>query len=265
MRDARLADPAVLLAALGGDRKAVAAIVRGIIGSAEPALHALADAALRADLPVTIRRCHALRTNAALMGAQGLADQLRDFEMRLRQGGEMPTPLQCEELMVQFAAAENCLYQAFADDVALAESPVAGMRLRVLVADDNALMRQLMTMQLARFDVDISQAESGAAAVDAVANTFFALVFLDCHMPDCDGMQAATQIRQNESATGSGRIPIIGMSADLSPGLIAMARSAGMDDFMRKPLVPADMAARVQHWIRPSMCSQQSMRSHLRI
>jgi CheY-like chemotaxis protein len=86
------------------------------------------------------------------------------------------------------------------------------------------------------------------AAVDAVANgrhavshygqAKYAVVLMDCQMPEMDGHEATRKIRELESSHG-GRIPIIAVTAHAMTSERSRCRAAGMDDCLVKPVAPA--------------------------
>jgi len=66
---------------------------------------------------------------------------------------------------------------------------------KILVAEDNAALQQILAQQFAHLDVSATIVGNGAEAVAALARESFALVFMDCHMPELDGFAATRAIR----------------------------------------------------------------------
>ncbi len=77
-------------------------------------------------------------------------------------------------------------------------------------------------------------ANNGAEAVDKVGSGDFDLVFMDCQMPEMDGYEATRRIRTLASPTNS--VPIVAMTANALSGDRESCFSAGMDDFLSKPI-----------------------------
>jgi PAS domain S-box-containing protein len=104
----------------------------------------------------------------------------------------------------------------------------------VLVAEDN-LINQLVAVRMLEargFSVDV--AVNGSEAVAMAQRRPYAMVFMDCQMPELDGFAATAQIRRDEA--GTRRVPIIAMTANVLAGDRERCLAAGMDDYLGKPL-----------------------------
>lgn len=127
----------------------------------------------------------------------------------------------------------------------LGDPPPAGAP-RVLVVDDNETNRRFMGGLLRRAGYEVRLATNGFEAVDHVLSESFALVLMDLHMPDMDGIEATACIRESES--GIRHTPIVAMTGDSIPGEIARFRDVGMDGVLPKPVSPDDLRAEVERW-----------------
>jgi two-component system, sensor histidine kinase and response regulator len=94
-------------------------------------------------------------------------------------------------------------------------------------------------------------AATGAEAIALVESRTIDLVFMDCQMPDVDGYEATRRIRERE-APGSGRLPIVAMTAHAMAGDRERCLAAGMDDYLTKPLRPGDIDAVLARWLAPA-------------
>ncbi|MEA2451275.1 MAG: two-component system, sensor histidine kinase and response regulator [Thermoleophilaceae bacterium] len=109
---------------------------------------------------------------------------------------------------------------------------------RVLVADDNAVNRELMVRQLAKLGVSADAVATGAAAVSAAREIAYDAVLMDRHMPDGDGVEAARAIRSGERGR---RLPIVAVTASASSDEIEACLAAGMDACLTKPFSTAQL------------------------
>ncbi len=119
---------------------------------------------------------------------------------------------------------------------------------KILVAEDNAALQQILAQQLAHLDVSATIVGNGAEAVAALAREPFALVFMDCHMPELDGFAATRAIRDAERATGA-HVPIIAMTANAFKEDREACLAIGMDDYLAKPVRLADLRDALSRWI----------------
>lgn len=112
----------------------------------------------------------------------------------------------------------------------------AASSLRVLLAEDHRINQRLAVMLLesAKHRVDI--AENGEEAVAAVLKDDYDVVLMDVQMPVLDGVQATQKIRALPPPKGT--IPIIALTAHAMAGAREEYLSAGMNDYLSKPLEP---------------------------
>ena len=120
-------------------------------------------------------------------------------------------------------------------------------RLRVLVAEDNAVNQLLAVRLLEKRGLEVVVAATGTAALDALANQSFDLVLMDVQMPEMDGLEATIAIRERERAGASGHhVPIIAMTANAMVGDKEQCLEAGMDAYLSKPLQVAALFAAIE-------------------
>jgi CheY-like chemotaxis protein len=75
------------------------------------------------------------------------------------------------------------------------------------------------------------------------------MVFMDCQMPNLDGLDATKVIRSEERLTGR-HLPITAMTANAFAEDRAACLAAGMDDYLSKPVKLADLRAKIERWTR---------------
>jgi CheY-like chemotaxis protein len=121
------------------------------------------------------------------------------------------------------------------------------LRARVLVAEDNLVNQKVAVRTLEMLGCDAEVAENGALAVEAVQQSDYDIVLMDCQMPVLDGFGAAAQIREAEQ--GKRRVPIIAMTANAMQGDRERCLAAGMDDYVPKPVTLAELDATLRRWL----------------
>jgi len=138
---------------------------------------------------------------------------------------------------------------------------------RVLVAEDNMTNQKVAQLTLESFGCHVDLAANGAEAVALLHQLPYDLVFMDCEMPEMDGFEAAREIRAREGrlARGEGkappdstfargraagaRIPVVAMTARALAGDREKCLSAGMDDYLSKPLELETLQQMLAKWL----------------
>jgi two-component system, sensor histidine kinase and response regulator len=129
-----------------------------------------------------------------------------------------------------------------------AESGVPERGGRLLVVEDNAVNQRVLEAMLAKRGFAVDCAANGREALSALAMGEYELVFMDCQMPEMDGYQATGAIRAREAGSEE-HIPIVAMTAHALKGDRERCIAAGMDDYLSKPLRPADLDAVLERWL----------------
>ncbi|UCF38799.1 MAG: response regulator, partial [Acidobacteriota bacterium] len=100
---------------------------------------------------------------------------------------------------------------------------------------------------LEKLNCSIEIATDGSEALQALRNGRFDLILMDCQMPRMDGFTATREIRKNES-NGPFRSTIIAMTAQALEGAREECLSAGMDDYISKPVTMSDLRTVLERW-----------------
>jgi two-component system, OmpR family, response regulator MtrA len=114
---------------------------------------------------------------------------------------------------------------------------------RILVADDDVDIRELVEFKLSTLGHDVVAVSDGAAAVDACQEQRPDLAVLDVMMPGMSGLDAVRAIR---SDPGLSDLPVILLTARAQEGDVDTGFDSGADDYITKPFSPRELATRVQ-------------------
>jgi two-component system KDP operon response regulator KdpE len=111
---------------------------------------------------------------------------------------------------------------------------------RVLIVDDEPVLRRLMRRALAGLELEIVEAANGAEALERFASQDFSAVITDVRMPLMDGLELVSHLRQLDP-----ELPIILVSGSDEVSSRAGARALGAFDFLPKPFDLFDLGCRV--------------------
>jgi len=118
---------------------------------------------------------------------------------------------------------------------------------RILVVDDEKAILELLDYNLARDGYDVTCVATGEAALDAVRSEAPDLVLLDLMLPGIDGLEVCRQLR---GEAGTGRIPIVMLTAKGEEADIVAGLELGADDYITKPFSPRVLLARIKAVLR---------------
>jgi signal transduction histidine kinase/DNA-binding response OmpR family regulator len=116
-------------------------------------------------------------------------------------------------------------------------------KLRILLAEDNRINQQYAKALLEKAGHQVTIAENGVMAVDAVQREDFDVILMDIQMPEMDGVVATMQIRKLPAPKST--IPIIAMTAHAMSGAREDYLKAGMDDYISKPFQPTKLLSKL--------------------
>ena len=123
--------------------------------------------------------------------------------------------------------------------------------LRILLAEDNPVNQIIAQKMLHRLGYTIEIVKNGLAAVEAVKNQFYDIIFMDIQMPEMDGIEATHNIRQQFENTESNCQPwIIAMTANAMKEDRENCLKAGMNDYLSKPVKLHELAASLEKFLK---------------
>ncbi len=126
----------------------------------------------------------------------------------------------------------------------------------ILLAEDNAINRDLATLILEAQGYTVASVPDGLAAVDAAQSGEPDLILMDVHMPKLDGLQATQRIRALGGLIGA--VPIVAMTANAMKGDQKLCLDAGMVDYVAKPIDTQSFLATVDRWLKPRAAAAPS-------
>ena len=106
--------------------------------------------------------------------------------------------------------------------------------MKVIYIDDDAVNRQVLRGMLGTAGVPMTEAADAKAGLRMLEEGGYALVLMDLRMPEINGLTAIRQLRARQDANR--KIPILVVTADLTPGVRELCREAGADGFLEKPV-----------------------------
>lgn len=141
-------------------------------------------------------------------------------------------------------------YEVRASEIAESQAPdkeqVAGLKL--LVVEDLEVNRMLLRQMLRNSGVVLFEAENGKEALEVLQAHEVELVLMDLHMPEMDGIEATRAIREGHIEGGDAEIPIVCLTADVFKETKEAIFSAGMNDFVTKPVEMRRLFQVLAHW-----------------
>ena len=117
---------------------------------------------------------------------------------------------------------------------------------RVLLVEDNPINQMVAQKMLEKIGIESTLASDGQEALNMLEQSEFDAVLMDCQMPVLDGFEATRRIRQQAEWQ---KLPVIAMTANVMEGDREKCIEAGMNDYIGKPVVAADLKKTLARWL----------------
>lgn len=117
---------------------------------------------------------------------------------------------------------------------------------RILIADDDAAIRDVLRIALEQAHHDVVEVADGAAALDAVSEHAPDLIVLDIGMPEMDGLQVCQELRRTHAT------PVLFLTARSDEMDRIVGLELGADDYVTKPFSPREVVARIKAILKRS-------------
>lgn len=141
------------------------------------------------------------------------------------------------------------LVDALVETGVIASQPLAQLRGRALVVDDDPVNLRVIDMMLRRLGLETVLVKNGYDAVERAMNENWDVVFMDLRMPGIDGLEATRRIRRQLNGRP---LRIVALTANAMDQDRAECLAAGMDDFITKPVQRDELHRRLNRWLLPA-------------
>ncbi len=164
---------------------------------------------------------------------------------------------------IRWRHLHHALHRALSRDTLLARDlnphcaaePPASFQAFLLLVEDNAINQQVASIMLKSLGCQVEIANNGQEALDLFAQTVqnhkppYDLIFMDCQMPQMDGLEATRLLREREQAMPQ-HTPVIALTAHALSESRDECIAAGMDDFMQKPFNREALQKMLGKWLK---------------
>ena len=160
-------------------------------------------------------------------------------------------------------SATQKLYRSFSPELEfISTAVVEAIQKKVLIVEDNSINQKLLVHFVKKLGWDYQTAENGLEALSCVEKNAFDIILMDIEMPVMNGIEATKQIRQREQSLDQDPAVIVGISANAQPTQIKIAKEAGMNDYITKPVHRATVIKRLQELSPRRRVEKPPIREH---
>lgn len=129
------------------------------------------------------------------------------------------------------------------------ETPSTVVTPQILLVEDNPINQMVARAILTSLGYAVKVANNGAEALQLLGAETVDLVLMDCMMPEMDGFEATARIRDPKTKVLNSQVTIIAMTANAMAGDREKCLSAGMNDYLSKPISKDEVAAVLKKWL----------------
>ncbi|OQX96425.1 hypothetical protein B6I21_01070 [candidate division KSB1 bacterium 4572_119] len=122
-------------------------------------------------------------------------------------------------------------------------------KIRLLLAEDNVVNQKLALKILEKMGYSADAVANGKEVITSLEKINYDIVLMDVQMPEMDGYEATRAIRSGKTNIINSSIPIIAMTAHAMKGDREKCITAGMDDYVTKPINPKKLSETIAKWI----------------
>jgi CheY-like chemotaxis protein len=159
-------------------------------------------------------------------------------------------PLKFRQIQLELSASLNTIIEkSDAEKKRNVSDNKSQTEIQILIVEDNLINQKVSLALLNKFGYKAQTADNGLMALEKIKQQKFDLIFMDFQMPELDGYETTGRIRNGQSGICSPKIPIIAMTANAMKGDQEKCLIAGMNDFLSKPIIPAELESILQKWV----------------
>lgn len=119
----------------------------------------------------------------------------------------------------------------------------------VLLVEDYFINQEILQDMLEVMDCSVDIAENGSEALQKYDNKAYDLILMDIQLPDMDGYEITKEIRKKEQSAGKKRTAIIAVTANAMAGDREKSLTAGMDDYIAKPVELTELEGLIKKYL----------------
>ena len=239
-------DTTAALERLGGNAELYVSLLQGFVRQQATSDKAISKALSADDHVLAEREAHTVKGVAANLGMDALLKASGDLEAAIKAEDRDAIEASQGHFAHELETSVQTIKHAFPDMPSAEDVPETSgeenmmvnteidTRL-ILVAEDSEINQKIIGRQLSLVGYESEMAIDGKVALELMATRNYGMLLTDLSMPEVDGYELATRIREMENG-GTARLPIIAITGSLSDAEITKCKSVGMDDCLAKPI-----------------------------